>query len=282
VPTAPAATAPLLLVGETPGGPLDDLAWTQVPDPGPEGAALAAALRPCLEAAGRGGDVGAGFRDFLNHEMRTPLTAAGTALQTLALHMERAGGPSLELVDVAMRNLRRLEQTVDWACDYLTVSPDEVGDPDTGATALTDLLLDLDELDPPAPLSWATGAGDWDAAVPVDRPRWRRFLRQVLRALAHQAPGKPLHLELSTHPGNGSAGGLLLVFQLPTADGHDRVQRTGTHDEAEQLRRLLSFTVHPDLARQLGLRVDVVRLSQRLRLRLMLPLANPAGEPVGV
>ena len=110
----PTATAPLILVGAQPAGSLDSLAWERVVEPGHSGEVLASVLRPCLDDA-TGVSCGApGFRDFLNHEMRTPLTAAGMALQTLALHLESAGGPSLDLLDTALRNIRRLEQTVEW------------------------------------------------------------------------------------------------------------------------------------------------------------------------
>jgi len=273
-----AATAPLVLVGGVHGSSLDEQAWTLVTDPGPGGATLAAALRPCLEAATGPAADGAGFRDFLNHELRTPLTAAGTALQTLALQLERAGGQSLELVDIALRNIRRLEQTADWACDYLAVEPGTGADTDGDTTHLTDLLEDLDELDTSTPLSWATGAGDWDASVAVSRENWRRVLRQVVRALGYQAPGQSIHLELSTLDDDERDSGLLMVFHLPRLDPCEQVQRTGAEDEAEQLRRLLAFTVHPELARRLQLRFDVVSLSGHLRLRLMLPL--DASDPV--
>ncbi len=276
-PTA-AAVAPLLLVGDATGARLGDCAWTHVDDPGPDGGRLAAALRPCLEAAMGDDQTGAGFRDFLNHELRTPLTAAGTALQTLALQLERAGGQSLDLVDIALRNVRRLEQTVDWACDYLASEPDNEMPTVGELNCLTDLLQDLDELDVSVPLSWATGAGDWDAPVDVSRERWRRLLRQVLRAVGYQAPGQSVHLELSTVAEDSNEPGLLLVFQLEPADAGDQVQRTGAEDEAEQLRRLLAFTVNPDLARRLRLRFDVVRLTGHLRLRLLLPVGILAPE----
>ena len=273
------ATAPLLLVGDGTGAQLDSWAWTHVQDPGPDGGRLAAALRPCLEASAVRNPSSPGFRDFLNHELRTPLTAAGTALQTLALQLERAGGQPLDLVDIALRNVRRLEQTVDWACDYLAVEPDHGSGDTGGATNLTDLLQDLDEVDAPMQLSWATGAGDWYAPVDIDRERWRRILRQVLRAVGFQAPGQAVHLELSTLSGAPGESGLLLAFQVAPADQNDQVQRTGATDEAEQLRRLLAFTVNPDLARRLSLRFDVVRHTGHLRLRVLVPMAMAAPEP---
>jgi len=260
-------TAPLILVGRQPAGALDTLAWDRVTDPGPGGECLAEALRPCLDSTPAAGCGNPGFRDFLNHELRTPLTAAGMALQTLALHLESAGGPSLDLVDTALRNIRRLEQTVEWATDYVVEDQDtalEMVEP----ACLTDLLEDLDDLDPGLNLTWATGVGDWQSPVSVTRDSWRRLLRQVLRALAYHQASRSVHLDLSM-VGDGS--GLLLVFQLPFGAERGDLAR----DEEEQLRRLLGFTIHPELNRRLQLRFDVVRTAENLRLRLLLPLEQP-------
>jgi len=277
-PRAVSAAAPLVVVGPTPASDLVESAWARLPDPGPGGAALAAALRPCLESSACLRP-GFGFRDFLNHELRTPLTAAGTALQTLALQLERAGGPSLDLVDIALRNIRRLERTIDWACDYVAEHPVRRDAAAGAATSLTDLVQDLDDLESPVPLTWATGAGDWSVPVSLDRTGWRRLLRQLLRAIAYFVPEQPVHLDLDLL-GAQDAGlpqALLLVVNLDCDAEAERVQRTGAIDEAEQLRRLLAFTVSPDLAQGLELRYDVVRLSDRLRLRVMMPLSSAAG-----
>ncbi len=274
-PTAVAqAMAPLLLIGATAPPDLRAAAWLRIADPGPTGENLAAALKPCLAVAGGSAD-GTGFQDLVNHEMRTPLTAAGTALQTLAMQIERAGGPHLELVDIALRNIRRLERTVDWACDYLAAGAGE--SPHASApceTALLDILEDLDDLASGQTLTWSTTAGDWDAVVCLDRESWRRLLRQTLRAIEYQVPHQPIHLELSllAPAAAGSPSGLLMVVNLPCAPGSDQRQERRADDEVEQLRRLLAFTVNPALANRLELRFDIMRLSDRLRLRLMLPL----------
>ncbi|MEZ4387348.1 MAG: hypothetical protein R3D98_07160 [Candidatus Krumholzibacteriia bacterium] len=270
--TVSAQAAPLILVGTAPAGHLDSLAWDRVADPGPQGENLALVLRPCLDATVTLGCDGPSFRDFLNHELRTPLTAAGMALQTLALHLEQAGGPSLDLVDTALRNIRRLEQTVEWATDYVADEPDaDAGDP----IRLTELLEDLDDLEPGLSLSWATGVGDWQARATIGRHRWRRLLRQIMRAVAYRQVDAPVHLDVSVV---GEASGLLMVFQLPAG----RSRGDLAEGEEEQLRRLLGFTVHPDLARRLQLRYDVVRTTEFLRLRILLPLSDawmPSAVP---
>jgi hypothetical protein len=266
------AAAPMLLLGADAPAHLVAGAWAALDDAGPDGADLAAVLRPCLE---RSGQADADFHDFLNHELRTPLTAAGTALQMLALHMERAGGQSLELVDIALRNVRRLEQTIDWACDHFAGGGDPLDEPAEEAELL-DLLEDLDGVDAPVDLEWRTGAGDWSTRVMVGRQQWRRLLRQVLRAVSFHTPGERVGLEVSTVTGEQDTG-LLLVFHLPYA-ARDTVRVAGEGDGPAQLRRLLDFTVNPEVAEQMRLRMDVVRLSEHLRLRLLLPLTVAAPE----
>jgi hypothetical protein len=264
-PAVPASlAAPLILVGEVDDDALAPLAWERVARPGADGDALAAVLRPCLDAAVARGCRGPDFRDFLNHELRTPLTAAGMALQTLALQLEHAGGPSLDLVDTALRNIRRLEQTVEWATDYVA---DEGATPAAGQEPprLIELLEDLDDLDADLDLVWSTGVGDWQAPARLPRDDWRRLLRQLVRAVAYRGGATAIDLSVSTV---ADETGLLLVFQLPTSNGRGDL----ADSDEEQLRRLLSFTVHPELARRLGLRYDVVRTASCLRLRVLLPL----------
>lgn len=271
-------TAPLILIGSSVSPDLRAQAWLRIADPGPRGAALAAALKPCFESMGGSGP-GTGFHDLVNHEMRTPLTAAGTALQTLAMQLARAGGPTLELVDVALRNVRRLERTVDWACDYMT---DGIEDPsataETAEVALVDLLEDLDDLCECETVTWSTAAGNWQAVVSLDRESWRRLLRQTLRAVDFLNSRRPVHIELSLLAPRSSPdaqpAGLLVAVNLPCGDGpHQDAASRLADEEADQLRRLLAFTVNPGLARRMELRFDIMRLAERLRLRLMVPLS---------
>lgn len=271
---SPLTTAPLLLIGNAPPPDLRAAAWLRIADPGPTGANLAAALKPCLEAAASVA-AGTGFQDLVNHELRTPLTAAGTALQTLAMQLERAGGHTLELVDIALRNIRRLERTVDWACDYLTEGASETAAaPVSTDVSLLDLLADLDDLVDRRSATWSSAAGDWQARVCLDRESWRRLLRQMLGAISYQAPQQPVHLDLSLQKPEAAAApsGLLVVVNLPCPAAPTSESRASTVDEAEQLRRLLGFTINPTLAQRLELRFDIMRLSDRLRLRLLLPL----------
>jgi hypothetical protein len=220
------------------------------------------------------------LRDFVNHELRTPLTAAGTALQTLALQLADSGGRPLELVDLALRNLRRLERTVDWAADYLGAAGGADRPASASVVPLTDLLADLDDLAGEGEISWATDAGDWSQCVAVDRAAWRRLLRQVARALVGFVPRAPVHLGLSLlAPSAGEEScGLLLVGNLPLGDEDPDQAEAHAGDPAGDLQRMLGLTVHPDLAERLDLRADVVRLTGRLRLRLLLCLPCAAAD----
>jgi hypothetical protein len=269
-PAAAPAAAPLVVVGPGDAGELELLAWERVNDPGPAGERLAAALRPCLDTNAVMQRGGPAFRDFLNHELRTPLTAAGMALQTLALHLESAGGPSLDLLDTALRNIQRLEQTVEWATDYVVDEPSAHAQQALPPVQLTDLLADLDAIDSSLDLTWSTDVGVWEAETSIARDEWRRLLRQVHRALAFQQADAAVRLRVSL---TGDQQGLLLVFEMPRRQNRGDLADTCE----EQLRRLLTFTIHPDLARRLQLRYDVVLTGEGLRLRLLLP--TMAGEP---
>lgn len=216
--------------------------------------------------------VGLGFHDFLNHELRTPLTAAGTALQTLALHLERSGGPSRDLLEVALRNIRRLELAVEWATDYVgSGQRTTVADGSSATVLLTDLLEDLDDLDATVPLSWSTSVGPWHAAVTLPREAWRRLLSQVMGAFTQAHPDAGVHLDIATVTSGDDQdlAGLLLKFRLPLCD-----EAAGHPAEVEAcLRRQLSFAVHLDLSRELRLRHDLTTTNECLRLRILVPMS---------
>jgi hypothetical protein len=182
-------------------------------------------------------------------------------------------------VDVALRNVRRLERTVEWAADYLRDGADPAADAPS-VVAVTELLTDLDDLGDQ--ISWATGPGAWDRVVRVDRAAWRRLLRQAVRALGSFEPARAVHLDLCllAEPPADDTCGLLVVGHLPVDACDDDAEAAG--DAVAHLQRLLGLTVHPELAGRLGLRADVVCLSDHLRLRLLLPLplAAEAALPV--
>jgi hypothetical protein len=133
---AAAPPAPLLLLGELPGSLLlSREAQRVVPAAGPQGVDLKRALEDCLcesrlrreaTAAADCRDSLPGYLQFLGHELRSPLTAAKTALEVLqgelgGLQTEAAdeGDSRLKMLDIALRNIQRLHRTVDWSQDLL-------------------------------------------------------------------------------------------------------------------------------------------------------------------
>lgn len=79
------------------------------------------------------GSPGGSYLHFLGHELRSPLTAAKTALEALqgelsssaesadSVQEDDAGAmeASLKMAEIAMRNIQRLQKTVEWSQDFL-------------------------------------------------------------------------------------------------------------------------------------------------------------------
>ncbi len=76
------------------------------------------------------GPPGGSLLHFLGHEFRSPLTAAKTALEALQGELssdsiagrqedQTAVEASLKMADIALRNIQRLHQTVEWSQDLL-------------------------------------------------------------------------------------------------------------------------------------------------------------------
>ncbi|MCK9995087.1 MAG: hypothetical protein KAH56_02270 [Candidatus Krumholzibacteria bacterium] len=116
--------APLLVIG---AGPVAVESWITIPDPGPGGSRLKVALQSCQERARMlRGDPRSRheldqFRNFLGHELRSPLTAIKTALTV----MEAEGGHesgSHRMLRIAQRNLVRLAETVEWSQELMSLA----------------------------------------------------------------------------------------------------------------------------------------------------------------
>jgi His Kinase A (phospho-acceptor) domain len=130
--------APLVVIGR---GELAQAMGRQarqlIPEIGPGGSLLKQALDCCLENPSPGGSV---FEDradrdqqlhFLGHELRSPLTAIKTALEVVQGQMwgmtepgsaDEAcpGGESgLRMLEIALRNVRRMHHTVEWSQNLL-------------------------------------------------------------------------------------------------------------------------------------------------------------------
>jgi hypothetical protein len=116
--------APLLVIGT---GPVAADPWVTIPHPGPGGSRLKAALLSCQERARKlRGDTHSRhemdqFRDFLGHELRSPLTAIMTALAVLEAEGGHEPG-SGRMLRIAQRNLVRLAGTVEWSQELMSLA----------------------------------------------------------------------------------------------------------------------------------------------------------------
>jgi len=107
---------------------------------------LQGAIAHSRQKRGLGADApGGSYLHFLGHELRSPLTAAKTALE--ALQGELSSRPdaseelqeadvatvetSLKMADIALRNIERLHQTVEWSQDLLAHMETMVEEEDT-------------------------------------------------------------------------------------------------------------------------------------------------------
>jgi signal transduction histidine kinase len=113
--------APLLLLGEDDH---DGRAWQVVPPHEAGSARLRRALESCfartrsLRDGGVADPLRERYRDFLGHELRSPLTAIRTALEEIAAEPQ----DPLPLVRIALRNVRRLHRTLEWSQDVLALA----------------------------------------------------------------------------------------------------------------------------------------------------------------
>jgi len=116
--------APLLVIGS---GPVADTPWVSISDPGPGGSRLKAALQSCQDRSRllRGDPHSRHdqdqFRNFLGHELRSPLTAVKTALSAMEKEDEKESG-SDRMFRIALRNLDRLAETVEWSQELLSLA----------------------------------------------------------------------------------------------------------------------------------------------------------------
>lgn len=114
--------APLLLLADA---DLHGRAWQVVSPREVGGARLRRALESCFARTRSLRDDGVidplreRYRDFLGHELRSPLTAIRTALEEIA---EDPGADPLPMVRIALRNIRRLHRTLEWSQDVLALA----------------------------------------------------------------------------------------------------------------------------------------------------------------
>ncbi len=125
--------APLLVVGTGPRAEvLGREALRTIPEPGPQGQWLRVALEECLaqplNALSSAFEFGQDEQlHFLGHELRSPLTAIKTALEVIEgeLWQDQQSGrvpvaeSRLRMLEIALRNVRRMHRAVEWSQDLL-------------------------------------------------------------------------------------------------------------------------------------------------------------------
>jgi hypothetical protein len=286
------SSAPMLLVGGGPGRrTCRQNCWVNIERISPEGRNLRQALETCLarsEQLRRKSEELNGYQDylqFLSHELKTPLTAAQTALQLLLGEADDVSDARRrEFLDIALRNLRRLGNTITWSEDYLNdrMAPAAPNWSRQGAGSLIVELVrsgDDDEL-----------AVECDAAVGkvelvTDVRLLRSLLRQVNRALRYHAPGARLGLGVTLAGGGADGSRLVLAYRIEAGGGAvGGVARTALVARAEEpgreLLRLVEFTVPEEVRQTLGAELIVPSSppDRHTVLELALPL-SPADRP---
>jgi hypothetical protein len=239
---APAA-APLLVLGCE--GPVPG-AWEVLPDPGPRGVLLRAAVVRAearareLREHGRGPDRAAS-RQFLGHELRSPLAAIKTAVDVLQGEAGPAAGPR-RMLDLAARNVERLAVAVEWTEDLLEFV-DRPPVPRLQEIDLDALAGHLGTDSRPVRV-----LGDAGRRVLTDPALLRRIVEQLQRAVSAVHPRGAVELVLEA-----TSGGETVHLHLTTTAEPRPVPGLQTGGTMPALERLVAILCPSRLLDSLGL-----------------------------
>lgn len=285
-----AAAAPLLVVGPpTESGALFGHELFPIPDFGPGGSRLKAALQSCVEKArllrGESGvrqDLNQ-FRDFVGHELRSPLTAVKTALTALG-DAGNADPGAARMLSIALRNLKRLADTVEWSQELTSLAETTpVADlVPVSAAAVAGVIPDHLEVH--------LGAHCEAGEILTDLGLLGVLAGQMERVFAYGCPEKRPVFRLDIDPEGGDCRLSASVTENGNEAALNRVSRSGGREsgrdkaawnraEFENLSRML---ISPQLLQVLGLKVRIPS-SRRgtLELSIGLPLeAAAASDPL--
>lgn len=156
--------APLVVIGR---GKLAEImgrqAWRLIPGIGPGGDELKQALESCRKAPRPTGSPTADRSDrsdrdeqlhFLGHELRSPLTAIKTALEVMQgdlwgtdeaetrAEIPAADRSRLRMLEIALRNVRRMHHTVEWSQNLLQFEGART-EPEARPLSLSQLCVEL-------------------------------------------------------------------------------------------------------------------------------------------
>ena len=272
---AAAAAAPLLVIG---AGPVAATPWITIPDPGPGGSRLKVALQSCLERARMlRGDPHSRhdldqFRNFLGHELRSPLTAIKTALTVM--ETEDGHGPgSARMLKIALRNLIRLAETVEWSQELMSLA--EVPPvAELGPVSLVSLAEAIpDDLD-------VHLNDENESCEVITDPRLLGILvGQMERVLAYACPGSRPVFRLELDPGSGDGRLVAMVVEDRKDATVSRVSRTGGTEAGNdlaggnraELDHLVRMLISPHLLQVLGVRPRIAAETQGVQLTIGLP-----------
>jgi hypothetical protein len=285
--------APVILLGVSGNLLLARDAWQVLPQSNPDSQELRRAIQSCLEQVAllrHGAATGQDREDFLSflgHEMRSPLTAAKTALEVLQGDLggldsqDDAGSPHLKMLAIALRNVRRLSQTVEWCQELMASSPGEQN------IQLRDLAgVQLQEaLGKENPGRWSESA--LQLMLHTDTQSLSVLMDQVVRALHYAIPD--CQAELNAACSSEQQGALSLTLSPARGsvqDGAPRVSRLGLASSdlsgdcpSADLQRLVRFVISGVLVSRLGVGLEVVGSKvEDLGIRILVPGAVAATD----
>ncbi len=265
--TGPESLAPVILLGVSEPLLLARDAWQALPDLKPATRHLRLAVQTCLEQSAllRHGPVAGqdreDFLSFIGHEMRSPLTAAKTALEVLRGDLGQLANQDshLKMLEIALRNVRRLHNTVEWSQELMASSPGEqkiqLQDHDAGQLQETLGYTKTCRWEPEA----------LQRRVHTDPDSLSMLMDQVVRALHYAIPGCETELNVRCSSEKNGLSLTLSPAHGSVQDGAPRVSRLGLafsdpqkESPAADLERLVRFVVSGVLVSRLGVGLEVV------------------------
>lgn len=262
--------APIILLGVSGFLLLARDAWQVLPQLNPDEKDLRLAVQTSLEQAAmlrhapEAGQDREDFLSFLGHEMRSPLTAAKTALEVLQGDLgglqtqEGPPDPHLKMLDIALRNVRRLHHTVEWSQELMASSPvqQNIHLQDVEGRKLAE------GLGKNIVSQWACET--LDLQVHTDADSLCTLVNQVARAMNYAIPHCQLELNaLCSTEQKGALSLTLSPARGSVQDGAPRISRLGLSSGPEgssaesELHRLIGFVVSGVLVSRLGVELEV-------------------------
>lgn len=198
------------------------------------------------------------YLHFLGHELRSPLTAIKTSLEVLegelgGLDAQRKSGSALKMLNIALRNVRRLHKTVDWSQDLLAASslPRTISLREVAVDEMVARLQELGEVRVDAKIQGLDFQTDPEVLTSL--------LTQMARAAGMACPDTPLTIQINADHEDDR----LMHLAVSAGDGEQEAVSVTSHrtrlvsaedqgDPLSELDRLARFMVSPGLVQSLG------------------------------